>query len=50
LDDERPVALGRERRRLAGLAGASRLDVGDPRLRVLEATPEAFRATIVRLR
>jgi hypothetical protein len=26
------------------------LDVGDPRLRVLEATPEAFRATIVRLR
>jgi hypothetical protein len=25
------------------------LDVGDPRLRVLEATPEAFRATVVRV-
>jgi hypothetical protein len=26
------------------------LDVGDPRLRVLQATPEAFRATVVRAR
>jgi len=32
------------------LAVARVLDVGDPRQRVLEATPEAFRSTVVRVR
>ena len=32
------------------LAVARVLDVGDPRMKVLEATPDAFRATIVRVR
>jgi hypothetical protein len=43
LDDARLAAV-------RALAVERVLDVGDPRLRVLEATPEAFRATIVRLR
>jgi hypothetical protein len=43
LDDPRLAAV-------RGLAVERVLDVGDPRLRVLQATPEAFRATIVRLR
>jgi hypothetical protein len=33
-----------------GVAVSRVLDVGDPRMRVLEATPEAFLATVVRLR
>jgi hypothetical protein len=43
LDDARLAAV-------RALAVERVLDVGDPRLRVLQATPEAFRATIVRLR
>jgi hypothetical protein len=43
LDDPRLAAV-------RALAVERVLDVGDPRLRVLQATPDAFRATIVRLR
>jgi hypothetical protein len=56
------VVLGGDRAALATVLEDSRLaavrelavervlDVGDPRLRVLEATPDAFRATVVRVR
>jgi hypothetical protein len=43
LEDVRLAAVRR-------LAVARVLDVGDPRMRVLEATPEAFLATVVRVR
>ena len=36
--------------RVRALAVERVLDVGDPRLRVLQATPDAFRATVVRVR
>jgi hypothetical protein len=56
------VVLGGDRSALATVLSDSRLaavrdlaiprvlDVPDPRLRVLEATPEAFLATVVRVR
>jgi VLRF1 release factor-like protein len=43
LDDSRLAAV-------RALAVERVLDVGDPRLRVLQATPDAFRATVVRVR
>jgi hypothetical protein len=43
LEDPRLAAV-------AALATDRVLDVGDPRLAVLQATPDAFRATVVRLR
>jgi hypothetical protein len=61
VDDLEHVVLGGDRRalatvledprlgRLRRLAGERILDVPDPRLKVLRATPEAFRATQLRV-